>query len=286
MIVEAHHIVQTMSRWSAPNGRNAHGWFFDRTMAAEARSIRPDANDPASHNPAGGTGGIGTSSESASLGGAAAGSLSTSPATRLTPLRELQLIEAYRSGGGGPDSHKALSELLAAYQRRIYSVCFRMVRQPEDAADLTQDVLMKVVENLSNYDGRSKLSTWIIRVAMNASLSHLRRAKTRETKSLDAPNNNRTESGIGHAQSRQAGLTGREPSPAENVEQEQHRALVLQALESLDAETKAILVLRDMQDMDYQQLAEALDVPLGTVKSRLFRARAAFRQALDSVGGE
>jgi RNA polymerase sigma-70 factor (ECF subfamily) len=195
-------------------------------------------------------------------------------------LRELQLIEAYR--GGGPASHKAMTELLAGYQRRIYSVCFRMVRRPEDAADLTQDVLLKLIENLSSYDGRSKLSTWVIRVAMNASLSHLRRQKTRETESLDA---GRTRS-PGTTASGSRMPAPREPSPLQGVELQQQRTLALQALDRLDADTKAILVLRDLQDMDYQQLAEVLDVPLGTVKSRLFRARAAFREAFEAVGGE
>jgi RNA polymerase sigma-70 factor, ECF subfamily len=200
---------------------------------------------------------------------------------RLTPLRELQLIEAYRAGG--PASHKAMTELLAGYQRRIYSVCFRMVRRPEDAADLTQDVLLKLVENLSSYDGRSKLSTWVIRVAMNASLSHLRRQKTRETGSLDTVG--RADGSSAEAPARRM-PAAREPSPVQGVEQQQQRTLALQALNRLDADTKAILVLRDLQDMDYQQLAEVLDVPIGTVKSRLFRARAAFREAFEAVGGE
>jgi RNA polymerase sigma-70 factor (ECF subfamily) len=219
--------------------------------------------------------------------GHAAARESAASSPRLTPLRELQLLESYRKGG--PEAHRALTELLAGYQRRIFSVCFRMVRKPEDASDLTQDVLMKVVEHLPSYDGRSKLSTWIIRVAMNASLSHLRRAKTRETRSLDsgaATAAGRIELDTPPNQTRSTGLASREPSPAEGVEQNQRRTLVLQALDSLDADTKAILVLRDMQDMDYQQLAEALDVPLGTIKSRLFRARAAFREAFESLGGE
>jgi len=249
-------------------------------MAAEARPIPHNVNDrPMAELPphaANVPGRARTADEAADI------------AQRLTPLRELQLLEAFRRGGD--DSHRALTELLAAYQRRVYSVCFRMVRRPEDAADLTQDVLLKVVEHLSSYDGRSKLSTWIIRVALNASLSHLRRAKTRETRSLDSPRAPATPSGRIDLdaipnQSPTAAPVGREPSPPEGVEQQQRRTLVVQTLDSLDPETKAILVLRDMQDMDYQQLAEALDVPLGTIKSRLFRARAAFREAFEARGG-
>ena len=232
-------------------------------MAAEARSFRPSAGDERESAPA-----------------------PPAPQPRLTPLRELQLLEVYRAGGS--HAHSALRELLSAYQRRIYSVCLRMVRRPEDAADITQDVLLKLVENLSSYDGRSKLSTWIIRVAMNASLSHLRRQKTRETRSLDAGSRIDVDSGAAPAEHRTpmpgGGPASREPSPLQGVQQDQQRTLVLRALESLDADTRAILVLRDMQDMDYQQLAKVFDVPIGTVKSRLFRARAAFREAIEALG--
>jgi RNA polymerase sigma-70 factor (ECF subfamily) len=194
----------------------------------------------------------------------------------MTPLRELQLLEAYRVGGQA--SHAALTELLSGYQRRIYSVCFRMLRRPEDAADLTQDVLLKLVENLSSYDGHSKLSTWVIRVTMNACLSHLRRQKVRDQCSLD--DDGRTDAASGQPR-RPLVLAGREPTPEKSVEQGQQKTAVLKALDSLDPDTRAILVLRDVQDMDYQQLADVLEVPIGTVKSRLFRARAALREAIE-----
>lgn len=236
-------------------------------MAAEARSMRNSNPTPA-----------------ASEGGAVAPGQ-----PRLTPLRELQLLEAYRAKG--PDSHRALTELLSGYQRRIYTICLRMVRRPEDAADLTQDVLLKLVENLDSYDGRSKLSTWVIRVAMNASLSHLRKSKVRAERPL-GPSEQASQGPRGAAAG-EAGMPGPgggvrggrpEPSPAEGVEQNQQRMLIVRALESLDADARAMLVLRDVQDLDYQQLADVLDVPLGTVKSRLFRARAMLREAMEALG--
>ena len=231
--------------------------------------------------------------------------LSTGPA-RLTPLRELQLLESYRSGG--QQAHEALSVLLSAYQRRIYSICYRMVRDSDQASDLTQDALVKVLEGLETYDGRSKLSTWVIRVTMNCVLSHIRKQKVREHDSLDAPrhaggggessgsaassagrgvqqgNGGEFESSGAAAAARRSQYRGsgtREPQPSESVQHAQMRAMIAQALDSLDMDTRAILVLRDLQDLDYQQLAEVLDVPLGTVKSRLFRARAALREAVE-----
>jgi len=226
-------------------------------------------------------------------GGQGGASLQAGP-PRITPLRELQLLESYRRGG--QQAHQALSELLVAYQRRIYSICYRMIRNVDEASDLTQDALVKVLEGLESYDGRSKLSTWVIRVTMNCCLSHLRKAKVREHDSLEAlPGGsasartaNPAEWGPSHAggsagSSHKSHLRGREPQPAESVQQSQTRAMVTQALDSLDVDTRAILVLRDLQDLDYQQLAEVLEVPVGTVKSRLFRARAALRETVEKL---
>jgi RNA polymerase sigma-70 factor, ECF subfamily len=228
--------------------------------------------------------------------------LASADLAHITPLRELQLVELYRKGGAS--AIDAVGELIKAYQRRVYSICFRMVRHHEDAADLTQDVLVKMIESLSSYNGQSKLSTWVIRVAMNCCLSHLRKQKLRDHKSIDAgalreglPGRGIGSSGQGATSGffgQAAGLSlsgprsgeGREPSPSQGVEQTQRRAMVLEALNSLDAETRAILVLRDVQELDYQQLADVLEVPVGTVKSRLFRARAALRQAIEALGGE
>lgn len=234
---------------------------------------------------------------------ARAGSGLSSSASRITPLRELQLVETYRKGGAA--SHDALRQLVESYQRRIYTVCYRMVRHRDDASDLTQDVLMKLIESLDSYNGQSKLSTWVIRVAMNACLSHLRRQKVRETKPLDTAGgavgshggwrgggadarNINAAHGLDESEQEshkgprtRPARSGQELLPHEDVELSQRNAIVADALSELDPETRALLVLRDVQDLDYQQLAEVLEIPLGTVKSRLFRARDALRQAIE-----
>lgn len=228
-----------------------------------------------------------------------AGEGASSGSSRLTPLRELQLVESYRLGG--QHAREALGELLWGYQRRIYSICYRMVKDAEDASDLTQDVLLKIMEGLEGYDGRSKLSTWVIRVTINCCLSHLRREKVRSHTSLDDASGLKKELSSGRPGSpgspgssvggRRAGFRGmeetrshREHSPGRGVEQEQTRAALVRALDSLDEEARALLVLRDLQDLDYQQLAEVFDLPLGTVKSRLFRARESLRSVLEAMG--
>jgi RNA polymerase sigma-70 factor (ECF subfamily) len=195
-------------------------------------------------------------------------------ANRLTPLRELQLVQAYRRGEAD-----AIAELLRAYQRRIYAVCYRMVRDEHDARDLAQDAMVKVIQGLDGYDGRSKLSTWVIRVSMNCCLSHLRKQRLRRHGSLDA---DWADGGGGPAGSTAA---GGELPPARGVEQGEMRGILSRALGSLDPQMRSVLVLRDMQDLEYSQIAEVLGVPVGTVKSRLFRARVALREAVEAESG-
>jgi RNA polymerase sigma-70 factor (ECF subfamily) len=185
---------------------------------------------------------------------------------RLTPLREMQLVEAHRAG-----DQEALGTLLEAYQRRVYSVCYRMLQNVDDAAELTHDALVKVIEGMGSYDGRARLSTWIISIAMNCCLSHLRKQRLRRHASLDEP-------GVGGGTPIGHKLVGeREPSAAQRVEQDERRAVLLKGLSGLEPQMRAILVLRDLQELEYQQIGEVLDIPVGTVKSRLFRARAALR---------
>jgi RNA polymerase sigma-70 factor (ECF subfamily) len=196
---------------------------------------------------------------------------STDPG-RLTALRELQLVEAWRKGDAA-----ALGELLEAYQRRVYSVCYRMLRNVDEASDLTQDSLIKVMEGLDKYDGRARLSTWVIRVTMNCCLSHLRKQKLRRHASLDEP----ADEGRGRT-GREFAATA-ELSRVRGVEQDEIHEILAEALGALEPAARAILVLRDLQDLDYVQISEVLDVPVGTVKSRLFRARTALRAAVESL---
>jgi len=191
----------------------------------------------------------------------------------ITPLAELQLVEAHRRGD--PD---AIGQLLEAYQRRLYSICYRMVRNEHDARDLTQDSLVRVIQGLDSYDGRSKLSTWIIRVTMNTCLSHLRKQRLRRHGSLDVASEN---SPAGPIDPRSMG----ELQPSSRVEHSEMRLVLGRAMMRLDPDMRAVLVLRDMQDLEYQSIAHSLEVPIGTVKSRLFRARLALRTAVEAELG-
>jgi RNA polymerase sigma-70 factor (ECF subfamily) len=190
---------------------------------------------------------------------------------RMTPLRELQLVQAHRRGSAG-----AIGELLEGYERRIYAVCLRMVRNEHDARDLAQDTMVKVLQGLDGYDGRSKLSTWVIRVCMNCCLSHLRKQRLRRHGSIERDWPRGAAGAVG------AGGAVRELPPARGVEHTEMQGILSRALGSLDPQMRAVLVLRDMQDLEYGQIAEVLNVPVGTVKSRLFRARVALRTAVEA----
>ncbi|QNN24294.1 sigma-70 family RNA polymerase sigma factor [Planctomycetales bacterium ZRK34] len=193
----------------------------------------------------------------------------------LSSERERQLVEQVLRGDRG-----ALGELLGAYHKRVYHVILRMVSNTEDAAELTQEVLLRAIKHADNFKGDSKFSTWLLRIAMNLAISHLRRTKVRKTVSLE------------HEVAGQAGADQatplknliaqqREQTADYRVEtQEQIQRLGL-ALEALEPSLRSVILLRDLQGMDYQQIAEVLAVPLGTVKSRLFRARLALRAQLN-----
>ncbi len=185
------------------------------------------------------------------------------------------LVAAIRAGDAA-----AWTTLFERYQVRIFTICVRMVRDRELASDLTQDAFIKVIRGLDSFDERAKLSTWIYRVTMNVCLSKLRSEKLRRHASLEAmasaggrDPDRRTELGFPQV---------REPGAHEGVENEEERQRMIDALDALSDEHRSILVLRDGRGLEYEQIAEVLDIPVGTVRSRLFRARAALRQAFEA----
>ncbi len=190
---------------------------------------------------------------------------------------EVRLIERARAG-----DRDALGNLLALHEARLFAVCLRTVGNREAARDLTQDSLVKVIQSLANFDGRAKFGTWVTRIAVNTCLSHLRKERLRRHASLDAPGPSVSGRGGGEAPAA-ATLPGREQGPGSGVEEREALARLDRALARLDGEQRAILALRDVRGLDYEQIAAALETPVGTVKSRLFRARSALREAMESL---
>lgn len=165
---------------------------------------------------------------------------------------------------------EAIGTLLEPEMGRVFATCRRMVSGREDAEELAQEALIRVIRGLPKFDGRSALSTWITRVTINTCLSWLRTRARRAGKTpvhLEHPDRE----------------PGNPPEPA-GVQQGDPRALrVQEALTRLKPEHRAVLVLRDVRDLDYDSIAEALDLAVGTVKSRIFRARAALRAEIEAI---
>ncbi|HRW36346.1 MAG: sigma-70 family RNA polymerase sigma factor [Acidimicrobiales bacterium] len=154
----------------------------------------------------------------------------------------------------------ATEELLRRHQPRVHAVCRRMVGNDADALDATQDALMAIVRGLPRFDGRAAFSTWCYRIATNASLDELRRRRRRPVVGLPEHDGHTIEP----ADRAAAGAIDRV------VDADELDA----ALASLSPEFRAAVVLRDQCQLDYAEIADVLEIPPGTVRSRIARGRA------------
>lgn len=197
--------------------------------------------------------------------------------------RDRALVHAWRAG----DSD-ALAELLERYQDRLYAICFRMTSDPDSARDLAQESMVKVIQGLPQFGGRSKLSTWMFRVAINVCLTDRRRQRLRKTASLDLMRSKDTgSSGFGSGNGFSESLAGgREPGAFSDAKQSEERELLYAGMSRIDESQRAIIILRDVHDLDYHQIADILDIAGGTVKSRLFRARQALRDEIERLAAQ
>lgn len=192
-------------------------------------------------------------------------------------VRERALIWAIQNGQ--PDAWR---DLLQPYQRRLIGICRRLVG-PQDVEDCVQEAFVRIIEGLAGFDGRARFSTWVYRVAMNVCLSRARAEKVRRHASLDASAEADRSGGQRRpVLDRASEARQRELQAGERIELQERREQVARALGRLSPEQRIILVLRDVEGMDYEQVAEVLGVPVGTVKSRLFRARAALRAEIEA----
>ena len=172
----------------------------------------------------------------------------------------------------------AMEDLVLRYQDRLYSTVYRIVSNPEDAADLVQETFVKAMENLAKFEGKSSLYTWLFRIAVNQAISHRRKERYRQTVTLDGDESDHVNQQAANLRCQLAQTT--ENDPAADAETRMDHQRLLDALRKLDEEFRIVLVLRDVEGCDYDRIADILEVPVGTVKSRLFRARLALRSAV------
>lgn len=200
---------------------------------------------------------------------------SSGQAVRPIPLEDFELVQKVKDG-----QTEAYGQLVQKYQDRVFNACWRICGHLEDARDLTQEAFLRALENISAFRQRSGFYTWIFRVAVNLALSHRRRDGRRRTVSLDQPADPRGTQAADLA--RRTGH-GRSNDPGASASDAELQARVTRALQGLDDDHRAVIVLRDIEGMDYQEIGEILDIPAGTVRSRLHRARMALRQAVLST---
>jgi RNA polymerase sigma-70 factor (ECF subfamily) len=181
-------------------------------------------------------------------------------------------------------SEEAYAWLIGEFQRPVYGLVYRMVSDPADAADTTQDVFLKVFRGMKSFHGESSLKTWIYRIALHEAANRKRwwfRHKAQET-SIEPVESDGLAYGDGFMQNSamQNALTDRSDSPFDNVAHREVQKRVDAELRQMPEPYRTTLILRDLEDMSYEEIAEVLQISLGTVKSRLTRGRQALKQRL------
>lgn len=182
--------------------------------------------------------------------------------------REDMLIGQAQSG-----DRRALNALVAEHQERAYRYAYRLTRNQDDASDVVADAFVRISTAIKTFRGQSGFGTWLYRIITNCALDRKKKQKRHRHLSLDASQS--TEEGEVKMQVEDEG-----PSPQERAESTEREAKVQQALDEMPEYQKAMLILYHVEQLSYEQIAETLDLPLGTVKSRLNRARAALRDHL------
>ena len=170
---------------------------------------------------------------------------------------------------------QAFEVLIKRYQDKLYNYVYRMVEDPDDAEDVTQEVLVRVYRSLSQFRAQASFQTWLYRIALNLCIdSHRRQERSPQVvRSLEAP----VESEAGE---REWEVPDWSHNPEQSFLSQELREQVHRALATLPEKLRAVVVLYDIQSFSYEEIAQILRCPVGTVKSRLFNGRAALREAL------
>ena len=174
--------------------------------------------------------------------------------------------ELTRAAAGGDEA--AFEELVRLHEKKVYNLALRMCGSPEDAADAAQEAFLAAWKSLPNFRGEAGFSTWLYRLTSNAAIDHLRRTRRQRWEaSLDD-------------EALRVDAADEAPSPQARAEGEELRGAVLSGRAQLSDDHRQALTLRELQDLSYEEIAAVLEIDLGTVKSRISRARGALRKIL------
>lgn len=193
-------------------------------------------------------------------------------------IRERLLLRRLRDR-----DERAFREFVETYRDRVYNLLFRMIGRKEEAEDLAQEVFVTVFKSIDQFRGESKLSTWLYRIAANHCknrIKYLSRRADRSTGALDEKAEREAVASGGAPLG-----AGRIDAPDRAFEGAETERLVQQAIAELDEDHRLVVVLRDIEELSYDEICEVAGVPEGTVKSRLHRARLALKEKLEKHKG-
>lgn len=180
-----------------------------------------------------------------------------------------QIVERALTGDGD-----AFGEIVRRWERRIFALAFGMLGREEDARDATQETFFAAYRNLRNFRGEARVSSWLHRIAVNQCITRQRRAKVRgET---DLPDD--AELGDGDF------FTRPTETPAHEFETSERTQIVRRAVGALPPEIRQVVVMKEFEELTFQEIADALQLPLSTVKSRLYTGLSQLRKRLESTG--
>lgn len=183
--------------------------------------------------------------------------------------QETLLIEKAKNG-----DIEAFEELIKQSEKIVYNIAYRMLNNCEDVKDISQEVFIKVYKNLKNFDEKSAFSTWIYRIAVNTCIDEMRKRKGKQTISIEE-----------EVQQEDGAVKKQIPvqieTPEENYIKKERKEELLSAVEELSQTHKTVLTLRDLEGFSYAEIAEITETSVGTVKSRLSRAREQLKNILE-----
>jgi RNA polymerase sigma-70 factor (ECF subfamily) len=203
--------------------------------------------------------------------------MSQRPVNPLEPT-DVELVTAATSSsraGGGVQGHEAYRQLVERYQARVYSLVFEIVKNSEDARDIAQEAFVKAYLSLPDFKGESSFYSWLYRIAFNMALDHRRKVVRRGGAPIEY------EEGVLHqTEQEQAVGAGKVDRPDEALLRKEQRARIDQVLGTLTEEHRAIIMLREVDGLSYEEISDSTGIPKGTVMSRLFYARKKLQEAL------
>lgn len=187
----------------------------------------------------------------------------------MTKLEEKSLLKKAKKG-----NINAFEILVNEHQKKVYNLALKFSKNHEDALDLAQEALLKAYRNIQNFKGNSLFSTWVYKITTNICIDHYRKTNNIQTVYIDEEVKNND--GDSYKKINLPSLS----DPESECERKELRGFIISCLDKIPIELKSVIVLKDIQGFSYEEISQILDIPMGTVKSRINRARTLMRKHL------